>query len=43
MRRERTDAVNVALASLPQSDRRRIEQALPALERLAEELKGRRP
>ena len=43
MRRERTDAVNVALAALSESDRQRIEQALPGLEALAEELKGRRP
>jgi DNA-binding MarR family transcriptional regulator len=42
MRRERTDAVNVALAALSEEDRRQIEQALPALESLAEELKGRR-
>jgi DNA-binding MarR family transcriptional regulator len=43
MRRERTDAVNLALAGLGEADRRRIEKALPALEALAEELKGRRP
>jgi DNA-binding MarR family transcriptional regulator len=43
MRRERTDAVNVALSALAQADRRRVEQALPALESLAEQLKGRRP
>jgi DNA-binding MarR family transcriptional regulator len=43
MRRERTDAVNVALEALSEADRRRIEKALPALEALAEELKGRRP
>jgi DNA-binding MarR family transcriptional regulator len=43
MRRERTDAVNAALEQLSGSDRRRIERALPALEALAEELKGRRP
>jgi DNA-binding MarR family transcriptional regulator len=43
MRRERTDAVNVALSALTEADRRQIEQALPALESLAEELKGRRP
>jgi DNA-binding MarR family transcriptional regulator len=42
MRRERTDAVNLALSGLSQEDRRRIEQALPALESLAEQLKGRR-
>jgi DNA-binding MarR family transcriptional regulator len=43
MRRERTDAVNAALEQLPDAARRRIEQALPALEALAEELKGGRP
>jgi DNA-binding MarR family transcriptional regulator len=42
-RRERTDAVNLALAALPEGERRQIERALPALEALAEELKGRRP
>jgi DNA-binding MarR family transcriptional regulator len=39
MRRERTDALNVALEALPDSQRRRIENALPALEDLAEQLK----
>jgi len=43
MRRERTAAVNAALEALSESDRRQIERALPALEALAEELKGRRP
>lgn len=43
MRRERTDAVNVALAALSEGDQQRIERALPALEALAEELKARRP
>lgn len=43
MRRERTAAVNLALDGLSEGDRRRIEQALPALESLAEQLKGRRP
>jgi DNA-binding MarR family transcriptional regulator len=43
MRRERTDAVNAALEGLTEPQRRRIEQALPALEALAEELKGARP
>jgi DNA-binding MarR family transcriptional regulator len=43
MRRERTDAVNVALAALPEAERGRLERALPALEALAEELKGGRP
>lgn len=43
MRRERTDAVNLALDALSEADRRRVEQALPALESLAEALKARRP
>jgi DNA-binding MarR family transcriptional regulator len=43
MRRERTDAVNTALAELSDADRRKIERALPALEALAEGLKDRRP
>lgn len=43
MRHERTDAVNAALAGLSESQRRRIEQALPALEELAEELKRSQP
>jgi DNA-binding MarR family transcriptional regulator len=42
MRRERTDALNRALAELPAGDRRIIERALPALEGLAEQLQGRR-
>jgi DNA-binding MarR family transcriptional regulator len=42
MRRERTDALNEALAGLSPADRRLIEQALPALEGLAEQLKDRR-
>jgi DNA-binding MarR family transcriptional regulator len=40
--RERTNALGVALSALSEADRRLIEQALPALEHLAEELKGRR-
>jgi DNA-binding MarR family transcriptional regulator len=40
IRRERTDAVKLALATLPERERRRIEAALPALEQLADELKG---
>jgi DNA-binding MarR family transcriptional regulator len=43
MRRERTSAVDAALEALSEAQRRHIEQALPALEALAEELKGRRP
>jgi DNA-binding MarR family transcriptional regulator len=39
MRRERTAAVAAALEELRGSDRRRVEQALPALEALAEHLK----
>jgi DNA-binding MarR family transcriptional regulator len=43
MRRERTDAVNLALAELSEAERKRVEQALPALEVLADALKGSRP
>lgn len=43
IRRERTDALNVALAELAPERRRLIEEALPALEQLAERLKGDRP
>ena len=43
MRRERTDALIVALEALDEADRRAIEQALPALEQVSERLKGRRP
>ena len=39
IRRERTDALNVALADLAPGELRRIEDAVPALERLAEILK----
>jgi DNA-binding MarR family transcriptional regulator len=39
MRRERTDVLNLALDGLSASERRTLERALPALERLAEELK----
>jgi DNA-binding MarR family transcriptional regulator len=42
MRRERTDALNEALADLHDKDRDRILDALDALERLADALKGRR-
>ena len=41
IRRERTDALNLALADLAPDERRRIEAAVPALERLAEILKDR--
>jgi DNA-binding MarR family transcriptional regulator len=43
MRRERTDAVNEAMAELTPTDRHLLEMALPALEQLAEHLKDRRP
>lgn len=43
MRRERTEALNHALAELAEADRRMLEQALPALEGLAEQLRERRP
>lgn len=43
MRRERTEAVDTALAGLTEADRRAVEQALPALETLAEQLRRRRP
>lgn len=43
IRRERTDAVRVALASLSDDERSSVERALPALELLAEQLKGDRP
>jgi DNA-binding MarR family transcriptional regulator len=42
MRRERTDALIVALEGLDDAERRAIEQALPALEQVSERLKGRR-
>lgn len=43
MRRERTHAVNAAMAELSERERRKIEAVLPALEALAHELAGRRP
>ena len=43
MRRERTGALNEALSALPEADCIRIERALPALEALAEALRGGRP
>jgi DNA-binding MarR family transcriptional regulator len=39
IRRERTDALNLALEGLDERERSQIEAALPALERLAEELR----
>jgi DNA-binding MarR family transcriptional regulator len=42
MRRERTDALILALESLTAADRRQVELALPSLEALAEQLKRRR-
>jgi DNA-binding MarR family transcriptional regulator len=42
MRRERTDALNAALADLDGDERRQILGALDALEGLADALKGRR-
>ena len=39
IRRERTDAVQVALEELSDADRDRIERALPALEQLAEQIR----
>jgi DNA-binding MarR family transcriptional regulator len=43
MRAERTRAVNAAMAGLSPQDRKRIEDALPALEALAEGLRETRP
>jgi DNA-binding MarR family transcriptional regulator len=43
MRRERTGALDEAMAELSETERRRIERALPALEALAEGLKGSGP
>lgn len=43
MRRERTDALNRALAGLDADDRHTLEGALPALEGLAAQLQDRRP
>jgi DNA-binding MarR family transcriptional regulator len=43
IRRERTDALNLALHELPADERDRIVSALAALEELAELLKGDRP
>ena len=41
MRQERTAVVNEGLAGLPEAHRRVLEQAIPALESLAEQLRGR--
>jgi DNA-binding MarR family transcriptional regulator len=43
MRAERTEAVNAAMRVLSTEEQRRIEAALPALEALAEGLRGVRP
>ncbi len=43
MRTERTDVLNGALEALAPGDLERLEQALPALERLAEALRERNP
>jgi DNA-binding MarR family transcriptional regulator len=43
VRRERTDALNAALAGLEEAELRELERALPALEGLAERLRERRP
>ena len=43
IRRERTDAVSLALSALSGDEREIIERALPALEQLAEQLGGGRP
>ncbi len=42
MRRERTDVLSVALSDLSPSERHALDRALPALEALAEQLKGGR-
>jgi len=42
MRRERTDALNVELETLSDHERRLLEEAVPVLEKLAEQLKGQR-
>ncbi len=41
IRRQRTDALNLALDTLSEHDRATIERALPALEQLAEALRER--
>jgi DNA-binding MarR family transcriptional regulator len=42
MRRERTDALNLELDTLSDRERLLLEQAMPVLEKLAEQLKARR-
>jgi DNA-binding MarR family transcriptional regulator len=42
MRRERTDAVNLALEGLTEAERATVQRALPALEALAEQLSSER-
>jgi DNA-binding MarR family transcriptional regulator len=39
MRRERTEVVNRGMSALPAAERRLVEQAIPALEALADELR----
>jgi DNA-binding MarR family transcriptional regulator len=41
MRQERTDAINQALTGLQEDERQILVQAIPAMEALAEQLKGR--
>ena len=41
MRRERTDVLNVELSTLSEDERQLLEDAIPVLEKLAEQLKGR--
>jgi len=41
MRRERTEVVNHGMAALPEAERRIVEQAIPALEALADQLMDR--
>ena len=41
MRRERTEVVNRGMSALPAAERRIVEQAIPALEALADELRDR--
>lgn len=43
MRKERTDALRVALARLSAADQSQLDQAVPALEALAEALRDTRP